>query len=593
MRSVATALAAMLLGLGSLCADVQAATELYVATSGDDADPGTREKPLATVGRAKQAVRERIAAGLTSDVVVWIGEGTYRLDETLVFGPEDSGTEQFAVAYRACAGAKVTLSGGRPITGWRKSDGEVWSATVPGVTKGWTFRNLFVDGRRAVRARTPNVDAEPNGRQLKAVEMTKDRARFTVTLEPGVLGDWKNPSDVELMIAGNWAINRKRVERIDHVANVATLAPPHQHGPAYIFPSAGRWYHVENARELLDQPGEWYLDRTTGIVSYLPREGEDMTSAEVVAPVLEQLVVVAGTREEPVRNLHFLGIRFEHTDWRLPDEGYMGIQACHYGRHPHRGRRWLHVPAAVCLTDAQGCSVEDGVLARLCGSGVELADRCRDGAIRGNRLFEISANGIMVGGPRDEADVPKANEVSNNHVHGCGLEYYGAIGIWVGFAQGIRVAHNLVHDLPYSGISVGWEWNDRPTACRENLVEANHVYDVMKRLCDGGCIYTLGLQPGTVIRANHLHAVHRSFMAQGAPNNGMFIDQGSKGYLFERNVIYNTAAEHVRFNQCQRDWRTWRDNHFGHPDAVKQSGAAIIAQAGLEPAYRERLLGEP
>jgi hypothetical protein len=195
----------------------------------------------------------------------------------------------------------------------------------------------------------------------------------------------------------------------------------------------------------------------------------------------------------------------------------------------------------------------------------------------------------MVGGPKSEAEVPGRNRVSNNHVHACGREYYGAIGIWVGFAQGTAVSHNLVHDLPYTGISVGWEWNPRPTPCQGNVIEYNHVRDVMNRLCDGGCIYTLGLQPGTVIRGNHLHGVHRSPLAQGAPNNGMFIDQGSKGYLFEGNVIYDTHSEPIRFNQCQRDWHTWRDNHVGKEAEVKRTGKEIIEKAGPQSPWRERL----
>jgi hypothetical protein len=198
----------------------------------------------------------------------------------------------------------------------------------------------------------------------------------------------------------------------------------------------------------------------------------------------------------------------------------------------------------------------------------------------------------MLGGPRAEAEVPKRNRIANNHVHACGVEYYGAVGIWVGFAQQAVIAHNLVHGLPYSGVSVGWQWNPEPTPCKENTIEYNHIYDVMNRLCDGGCIYTLGFQPGTVIRGNHLHDSHRSRYAQGAPNNGMFIDEGSKGFLFEQNVIYDTAAELVRFNQCQRDWHTWKDNHFGPAAEVQQSGQAIIAQAGPELPYRERWAAE-
>ena len=172
-------------------------------------------------------------------------------------------------------------------------------------------------------------------------------------------------------------------------------------------------------------------------------------------------------------------------------------------------------------------------------------------------------------------------------MEGCGVEYYGAVGVWVGFARETVISHNLIHDLPYSGISVGWQWNPKLTPCRENVIERNHIHDVMKRLGDGGGIYTLGFQPGTVIRGNHIHDVRRSRFAQAAPNNGMFIDEGSKGFLFERNVIYNTAAGLVRFNQCKREWHTWRDNHFGKPDEVKKAGKEIIATAGLESPYRE------
>ena len=166
-----------------------AAAEFHVAADGDDANPGTEAQPFATVGKAREAVRPLIAAGLAADVTVWIGEGTYRLAEPLTFGPEDSGTSQFAVTYRAKEGQRVTFSGGRTITGWQRGAGELWVATVPGVQDGWTFRNLFVDGRRAIRARTPNHDAEPNCFRLMAVEPVDKKTRFLLTVEPDVLGD--------------------------------------------------------------------------------------------------------------------------------------------------------------------------------------------------------------------------------------------------------------------------------------------------------------------------------------------------------------------------------------------------------------------
>ncbi len=559
---------------------LSAQPDFFVASGGNDANPGTAEKPFATVARAKAALRQRIAAGLKADLTVVIRAGTYELAEPLVFGPADSGTDKCAITYAASPGETVVLSGGRKIGPWKQAEGNIWTTSVPDVRqRKWCFRNLFVNGRRAVRARTPNVTKTTDCLQLTAAALSKDLKKFTVTLPPGLAGNWRNQTDIELMIAGNWAINRKRVESIDTKTGTVVLAPPHQSGAYYILPKTGRWFHVENARELLDEPGQWYLDRQTGVLSYCPRPDEDMASAKAVAPVLVRLVEVRGTAERPVRNLHFKGISFKHTDWKLPADGYMGIQACHYqSKQTGSGR----IPAAVHCTFARQLSVKDGSLARLGGCGIELTDGCSDCVVEGNHVFDISGNGINVGGANNEDTVPKNNRIANNHVHACGIEYYGAIGIWVGLAQRAILSHNLVHDLPYSGISVGWQWNPNPTACRENTVEYNHVYDVMNRLCDGGCIYTLGLQPGTVIRCNHLHDVHRSALAQGAPNNGMFIDQGSKGYLFERNVIYNTAAQLVRFNRCKREWHTWRDNHFGDEAEVKQAGKQIIAEAGLE-----------
>jgi hypothetical protein len=384
------------------------------------------------------------------------------------------------------------------------------------------------------------------------------------------------------MVAGNWEINRLRVESIDAKSGTVVIAPPHSEGHEAIRPGPGRWCCFENAREMLDQPGEWCLDTATGTVSYWPKPGEDMTKAEVLAPALQSLVEFQGTGAKPVRHVLLQGITFEHTDWRLPDIGYRGIQACHHNSGANWSGSWQTIPAAIRLSHAEHCGVEESTLAHLGGCGIGLSAGCRGSFVRSNHLFDVSGNGVMVGGPNDEKSCPAGTLVANNHVHDCGVEFYGAVGIWVGFARQTTVSHNLVHSLPYTGISVGWQWNPQPTACKENTVEYNHIYDVMNRLCDGGGIYTLGYQPGTVIRGNHIHDVHRSRYAQGAPNNGMFIDEGSKGFLFEKNVIYNTAAEHVRFNQCSRDWHTWRDNHFGEPAAVKESGKAIIAEAGLE-----------
>ncbi len=566
--------------------------DFCVAADGSDANPGTLEKPFATLTRAQEAVRARIAAGLDSDLNVLIRGGTYPIEETLSFGPHDSGTAEHAVTYAASPGEQVVISGGRKITGWKAGADGVWTAVVPGAKEGWTFRHLYVNGRRAQRARTPNTDAANPCLTLTAADLSEDLKRYTLGLDPASLSPWQNPGDMEIMVAGNWAINRLPIESIDATAGLVVLKPPHAVGHDAIRPGPGRWCYFENSLDLLDAPGEWYLDRRTGVLSYRPLAGQDMKTSEVIAPVLGRLVEVKGTPESPIRNLHFRGLSFQHADCQLPEGAYMGIQACHCTQGKNWNQPWSRVPAAIRLDYAEQVSFEDGELAHLGGCGIELVTSCRGNLVQGNDIFDISGNGIMLGGPTSEEEVPKDNRISNNHVHDCGAEYYGAIGIWLGFTQRSVVSHNLVHDLPYSGISVGWQWDPNPTPCKENVIENNHVFDVMNRLCDGGCLYTLGFQPGTIIRGNHFHDAQRSQFAQGAPNNGMFIDEGSKGFLFERNVVYDTAAEPVRFNQCSEEWHTWRENHFGHADQVKQSGKDIIAAAGPEPKYRARFAKE-
>jgi len=572
---LAFGIAVSFLGNNLMAQPIQA--DYFVAPNGNDQNPGTREKPFATLARVQDAIREKIKAGLAADITVLIRGGTYELKEPLVFGPEDSGTEKFSIAYTAAPGEKPVISGGRKITGWKKGEGEVWITEVPGVKEGkWYFHQLWVNGQRVIRARTPNRDDKTPCWQLKGADLSGDLKTHTYLFAPGQIKEWGNLSDVEAVVYGNWEITRKRFEKVDPATGVAQMLGPHAKPHEAIAAGTGRFIYLENAGEFLDQAGEWHLDRRTGILSYRPRPGEDMAKAEVVAPLLMRLLEVKGTPEKSVRNLRFQGIEFAYADWTFPAGGYLGIQACHFVT----GTAWNkadpgRMDAAIRFDYAVGCSLTGGAIARLGGCGIELVTRCAGCAVEGNRIHDISGSGVMLGGPKEDVDVPKECRIANNHIYDCGLDYAGAVGIWSGFAQKAVIAHNLIHDLPYTGISLGWQWNPQPTPARENTIEWNHVYNVMNRLGDGGCIYTLGFQPGTIIRCNHLHDVNRSLFCQAAPNNGMFIDEGSKGFLFERNVIYNTSGEPVRFNQCERGWHTWKDNLEGAPISVGKIGSAL------------------
>ncbi|MBT7301054.1 MAG: hypothetical protein HN849_16155 [Victivallales bacterium] len=560
------------------------AAEFHVSPGGDDAGPGSRQRPFATLQRAQQAARLTARAGLKEDLTIHLADGVYELTQPLHFDPADGGTKDHAVTYAALPGTKPVLSGGRRVEGWREAAKGLWEADVPSARAGdWNPRQLFVNGRRAQRARWPNADAKPAYRRLKGAAMAEDRSVFTVTLDPPDVNAWEHVEDIEVVICGHWEITRKKLAAVDPATGVLTLALPHAGGHPAMRAQAGRFTFLENAREFLDQPGEWYLDRSRGVVTYWPLPEERLADCRFVMPRLTQLMEVRGTAEKPVRNLHFRGLQFRYTDWDFPAYGFNGIQAS-FHTFPDEGQTgwawspWKCTPAALVWEFTEDCSLRDGALDGLGGVGVRLYRGCHRNVVEGNLVQQIGGNGIMVGeyltrfawgkDKLPEGELPTKNRIANNLIRRCGLDDYGAVGVWVSFTDGTEVSHNLLYDLPYSGISVGWQWSDVPTENRNNLVEANHVHTVLQKLCDGGCLYTLGRQPGTVIRGNHFHGAQRSETAQGAPNNGIFFDQGSREFQVENNLIYGTSGAPIRFNQCKREWHTWAGNRFGRTRAA-------------------------
>lgn len=570
------------------------AKEFFVSPAGRDTNPGTEAKPFATPPRAMEAVRTLVARGLEQDVRVMFDAGTYELAAPLVFSPADSGTVKHSVTYAAMPGKPVVISGGRRITNW-KLDGRKWTADLAEVRAGdWFFRLLVVNGERAVRARWPNEDGV-----LHLASVSEDVRAFT--FDRALPTENLAGQEAELVVFENWSVSRARIiSSVDGRLTTATSVGWIGHGDATTA-SPGKTAFIEHARAGLDQPGEWFLDRKAGMLTYLARDGEQPAAATAVAPVLAQLVKIAGTKTTPVRNLRFEGLRFEHADFALPAFGYSEIQAAHYGPSM---KAPTHVqPVAIECSFAEGIRFENCRFAHLNASGIGFGPGCRSNAVSRCTLDDIGGNGVMIGwrgtgqlqsgaeGSLDAdwanpADAPTGNEVMNCVIRRCGADSRGGVGVFVAFARDTRIAHNEIHDLPYTGISVGYRWNTTPTSQARCVAEYNHIHDVMKKLADGGGIYTLGYQPGTILRGNLIHEVHRSAFAHGgAPNNGFFIDEGSKGFLFESNVVYATSGTSVRFNQNPREGHTWKDNYF---DGA--ATPAIIAEAekraGVEQGSR-------
>jgi hypothetical protein len=524
-----------------------------VAPQGSDDHPGTKQRPFASLTRARDAVRQKHARSLDRDVRVLLRGGDYWLASPVEFRPVDGGNDQHSVTYAAFPGERPRISGGRRIAGWRPAHDGTWRARLPEVTAGpWSFRELFVNGRRRPRARHPNAG------YLRVERAGADR-RTRFTFRPGDLAPFTGIERTELVFLHDWSVSRVPLQAVDHERHeLSTAFEIGCRAPHYTidhFEPHPR-YFLENNPAFLDAPGEWFLDAESSQLAYRPLPGESVETAEIIAPVATRLIDVRGDAAtgRPVSNLHFRGIDFEHCAWHPPRRGYAEGQAGFYEARDDRPDHPLReiLAAAIVFERAEGCSVTDSRLAHFGGSGIHFGRACRRNTLAASVVRDVAGNGVMIGETAQLADqVAAANAAENCLVEQSGELYYGCVGIWVGMARDSRIFHNEIRDLPYTGISIGWQWNPKPTPCQGHVVDFNHIHHVMQVLSDGGGIYTLGRQPGTVLRSNHIHDVATN--AGRAESNGMFLDEGTSEIVIEHNVIHSIGRSPLRFHRAEEN----------------------------------------
>lgn len=567
--------------------------DFCVSPKGDDGGPGSVAKPFATLARARDAVRERIAKGLKADVVVLVRGGTYRLAGPVVFGPADSGSEKHSITYAAWPGEKPILSGGRVIDGWKESGKGSWRVTVPQAKGGpWAVTGLYVNGQRRPRARHPNTGF------VRVAKVIDDRRSFQFTA-----GDVPAIADVgeaQLVLLHDWSISRNPLKSLDAKTRTITTAQK-------IGGPMGFWringfeprprYFLENHPAFLDAPGEWYLDRASGVLTYRPMKGEKLGAVEVVAPLAEQLLVVRGDLKagKRVRNLRFVGLSLEHCAFSPAGVRYAGGQACfHWARPPKKGWGWAAVTAAVRFEAAEACRFEGGAIRHVGGSGIWIGRGCRNCVIARSVISDVGGNGVMLGETSTDKGerLASGSALTDSVIERCGVLYYGAVGVWVGLSGQNVIAHNEIAHHPYTGVSVGWRWDPAPTPCKENIVEHNHIHHVLQILSDGGGIYTLGRQPGTVLRGNWIHDVPLN--AGRAESNGMFLDEGTTDIVIEENLIYGVVRSPLRFHKAGLN--LVRNNHLVlskanvpivRYNATNAKNITLEKNTAIKPADRE------
>jgi hypothetical protein len=559
--------------------------EIHVSATAQGKADGSAKHPYSTLEAARDALRKRRRGKNGRGAAqVWVAPGVYRLSAPLVFTPEDGGTAECPVTWSG-VGGRPLISGGREIAGWHEgtiNGRPCWQAEVPEVKAGhWWFTQLFVNGRRRLRARLPRLGfyrfAGVPEDEAKKDEGGHFHGAMSAFFEPGEVRNFKNLADIDVVVPDHWYENHLRLESVDEANRLIRFAT--RGWSRFSRDETGRHtrFRLDHVAEGCLEPGDWYLDRSTGMLSYIPMPGEKLDTTVFEAPALDMLLSVQGDASDPaqrVRHLRFEHLDFRHTDWELPRENPGALQSA------------FNIPAAVRFVGAEDCALYGCRVSQVGGWAVEVLRGCHRNRIVACALHDLGGGGVKIGhegglprrwvdgnhaafhgmdamalgwGPcredpgglmpgRDRSE-PSATTVSDCSIHDGGLIFHSAIGVWIGDAGRNRVVHNRICNFNYSGISCGWTWNYAPTFAYDNRIEGNHIHGIGHgMLSDMGAIYTLGGQVGTTIRHNYVHDVD----SYGYGGWGIYPDGGSTWIRIEENVVCGTRSG--GFHQsCGRD----------------------------------------
>ncbi|NQU20651.1 MAG: PDZ domain-containing protein [Candidatus Nealsonbacteria bacterium] len=462
--------------------------DLFVAPDGDDAGPGTIDRPLATLAKARDAVRQ-LKKTATGPIRVAIRGGTYYLAEPVVFTPGDSGTEKAPIVYVAYHNETSVISGGAKLDlQWKPYRDGILQAAVPAGMA--DFDQLFCNGRKQRMARYPNFDPQAKYFGGFAADcISPERAKR-----------WADPAGgfVHAMHRAHWGDFHYEITGVDDDGNVK-LEGGYQNNRR--MGMHGQHRFVENIFEELDVPGEWFLDKQKKIVYFFPPNGIDPNRATIEVARLRHLFEFRGSMDKPVRHITLSGLTLRHTRRTFMEikEQLLRSDWCIY-----RG-------GAVLMEGVEECTVGHCFFDAVGGNGVFVSNYARGVTVTGCKITEAGGNGVCFVGdpaavrspsfeyhefvPLEKMDTTPGPKTANypakcliydNLIHSIGRVHKQSAAVQISMAEEITVSHNSIYHLPRAGINISeGTWGG-------HVIEFNDVFDTVRETGDHGSFNSWG-----------------------------------------------------------------------------------------------------